>query len=369
MTDSFFRVMEGLGTEAFGEVADGIRGGHGPGSNALNGVKPSEPVLRRSNTSKRVENDDDSGKAISMACSSCSFVASLTAQATEDPVRAVRTMMRPETPRQRGPLHPFHERRGGAGPRQSLDIQDAYLALEEADERVAEAWSSVMPKIDFSGSYTRNIAPMVSFLPAEFFGGEEGEYVKVQFGADNAWASTFVLDQPLFEAQAFIGVGAAARYKGLQEEVLRGRAQNLVTRVRLAYYGLLLAQEELRLITESVDRVQAVPGRDPGPEPGRHRLGLRRSPSGGGAGEPGAESPPGRERRDPGPQAAGHRAESGGRWRSFGSREAWPPWTWTAWRGTTRPIRRFLSLGRLDLALTSTHGGGPGVWPWRAGPT
>ena len=82
------------------------------------------------------------------------------------------------------------------------------------------------------------------------------EYVKVQFGADNAWATALVLDQPLFQAQAFIGVGAAARYKGLQEEVLRGRAQNLVTRVRLGYYGLLLAQENLRLISESVDRVR-----------------------------------------------------------------------------------------------------------------
>jgi outer membrane protein TolC len=140
--------------------------------------------------------------------------------------------------------------------RQSLDMQDAFLALEEADERVAEAWSGVMPKIDMTGSYTRNIAPAVSFLPAEFFGGEPGEFIKVQFGADNSWATALTLDQPLFEAQAFIGVGAADRYKGLQEEVVRGRAQNLVTRVRLAYYGLLLAQEDSRLITESVDRVR-----------------------------------------------------------------------------------------------------------------
>jgi outer membrane protein TolC len=113
-----------------------------------------------------------------------------------------------------------------------------------------------MPKLDLTGSYTRNIAPAVSWLPAQFFGGEEGEYVKVQFGQDNAWSAAFVLDQPLFQAQAFIGVGAAARFKGLQEEVLRGRAQNLVTRVRLGYYALLLAQENHRLISESVDRIR-----------------------------------------------------------------------------------------------------------------
>jgi outer membrane protein len=139
---------------------------------------------------------------------------------------------------------------------QSRDIQDARLALKEAEERVSEAWGSVYPRIDFSASYTRNIAPAVSFLPAEFFGGEPGEFIKVQFGADNAWSSALVLDQPLFEAGVFIGVGAASRYQALQEETLRGRAQGLVTRVRVAYYTLLLAQEEQRLIQNSVARVR-----------------------------------------------------------------------------------------------------------------
>lgn len=139
---------------------------------------------------------------------------------------------------------------------QSLDIQDARLALDQAEEQVAEAWGSVMPTVDFSGSYTRNIQPAVSFVPAEFIGGEPGEFVKLQFGADNTWASTITFSQPLFEAQAFIGVGAASRFKALQQEVLRGRAMNLVTRVRLAYYSLLLAQEDLRLIENSLARVR-----------------------------------------------------------------------------------------------------------------
>ena len=141
----------------------------------------------------------------------------------------------------------------------SRDIGDARLALEQANERVREAWGSVYPRVDFSGSYTRNIAPAVSFLPASIFDptAPEGQFIKVQFGADNAWNTALVLDQPLFQAQAFIGVGAAGRFKALQEEVLRGRTQGVVTRVRLAYYDLLLAQEERRLIQNSVGRVRA----------------------------------------------------------------------------------------------------------------
>jgi len=141
---------------------------------------------------------------------------------------------------------------------QSQDLRDARLALEEAGERVSEAWGSVMPTVDFSANYTRNIAPAVSFLPARIFDPEapEGEFIKVQFGADNAWTSTVNFEQPIFQAQAFIGVGAASRYQALQEETYRGRAQSVVTRVRLAYYQLLLAQEDRRLIENSVARVR-----------------------------------------------------------------------------------------------------------------
>ena len=139
------------------------------------------------------------------------------------------------------------------------DIVVARTGLAEAEERVSEAWSAVYPSVNFSAGYTRNISPQVSFLPAEFFpgGGGGGEFVAVQFGADNSWQSNVSLEQPLFRAGAFIGVSAAGRYQELQEEVLRGSVQTTVTEVRIAYYDLLLAQEEVRLTENSLDRVRA----------------------------------------------------------------------------------------------------------------
>ena len=140
----------------------------------------------------------------------------------------------------------------------SRDIHDARYALEVAEEQVTEAWGSVYPRVDFTGSYTRNISPMVNFIPAKFFDPSAGddELRAVQFGADNAWSTSITFEQPLFEAQAFLGVGAAGRYRTLQEEILRGRTQTLVTRVRLGFYSLLLAQEEYRLVENSIGRVR-----------------------------------------------------------------------------------------------------------------
>ncbi len=137
------------------------------------------------------------------------------------------------------------------------DLAEARYRLEEAEAQVSEAWGEVFPRVDLNASYTRNISPPASFFPAIFFDPEAdpGELIRVQFGADNVWGTTVSLEQPLFEARAFIGVGAAGRYRALQEELVRGRTHEVVTRTRHLYFDLLLAQEQGRLLERSVERV------------------------------------------------------------------------------------------------------------------
>jgi outer membrane protein TolC len=137
-------------------------------------------------------------------------------------------------------------------------IEAARQALEEAEERVSEAWGSVYPRLEFSADYTRNVSPAVNFLPAIIFNPNAGpdEQVAVQFGADNLWQSFITAEQPLFDGRAFVGVGAAGRFQSLQEEVLRGEVQSVVSSIRTAYYDALLAQQEARLLAESEARVR-----------------------------------------------------------------------------------------------------------------
>ena len=142
--------------------------------------------------------------------------------------------------------------------RQNRDIKAARLGLDEAEERVSEAWSNVYPSIDLNASFTRNVSPSVQFLPAAIFDPTAGpdDYIGVQFGADNQWTSTLSLEQPLFRPGVIVALGAAGRYRNLQNEAVRGQTQSVVTRVRLSYYQLLLAQEQERLVANSVNRVR-----------------------------------------------------------------------------------------------------------------
>ncbi len=138
------------------------------------------------------------------------------------------------------------------------EIIDAEYELALANGQVAEAWSDFYPSVNLSSSYTRNVAPQVSFLPAQIFdpSAAQGDFIPVQFGADNIWNLSVNLEQTLVDPQIFVGLGAAARFRGLQREALRGRTQQIVTRVRIAFYDLLLAQEEVRLTENSLNRVR-----------------------------------------------------------------------------------------------------------------
>jgi outer membrane protein len=140
----------------------------------------------------------------------------------------------------------------------SRAIAQAEAAVAGAHGQVREAWASMLPNVSASASYQRNLKVQEAFLPAFFFDSTAGpnDVVPVRIGADNTWFAGLSFSQPLFQASAFVGVGAASRLSTLEEERARGVAQNVVTAVRQRYFDVLLAEESVRLTELSVERVR-----------------------------------------------------------------------------------------------------------------
>ncbi len=146
----------------------------------------------------------------------------------------------------------------GLALRHNRDLETARLGLDAARGQVREAWGDVMPTVDATASYTRNLSVPSNFLPRIIFDPDAppDELIPVKFGADNTWSFMLRAEQPLFRASAFLGVGAADRYESLQEEMVRGRSAEIATRVRVAYYDVLLADEAARLSENTVHRIE-----------------------------------------------------------------------------------------------------------------
>lgn len=145
---------------------------------------------------------------------------------------------------------------------QNRDLRVAELEYEKAQEQANEAWGRTLPTLDAASSYTHNFEVPVNFIPARLFDPDAGEdeLIPARFGASHSWQLSLDATQPLFDPAVIVGVGAAARFEAYQAEVVRGTAQQIVTRTRLAYYDVLLAEEAARLNRESVDRIRETLG-------------------------------------------------------------------------------------------------------------
>lgn len=179
-------------------------------------------------------------------------------------------------------------------------LRNTKLDVENANAQVREAWSSVLPQVSASSSYTRNIKSANPFSGSEAgslfmsFGfidwlsyneqartdtdpstepisfGEfndrrmEGmEQAGIQLGGgDNPFAvpnqfmNGISIEQTLFNGSAFAAIAGAKTLKEISRLALDRRQQLLIDEVRQAFYLALFAQEQVEVSQQSVERTQ-----------------------------------------------------------------------------------------------------------------
>lgn len=138
------------------------------------------------------------------------------------------------------------------------DIKRALLNLKTADEQVRIAWSEVLPDISGSATYTRNVQIPVNIIPANRLNpnAPEDSLIGFSLGLDNNWNGGITVNQTLFRGEAIIGISSSELYKAAQSENLRATTQQIVTQTRMAYYSVLVAEEQFRLQKETVERLR-----------------------------------------------------------------------------------------------------------------
>ncbi|TYP93403.1 Outer membrane protein TolC [Fodinibius salinus] len=140
----------------------------------------------------------------------------------------------------------------------NTEVKRSLLSVRDADQQVRTAWSNVLPEVTSSANYTRNLEIPVNFIPEVVFNpnGDPDKLVPVAFGTDNNWQGGFTISQTIFNGQAFVGISTSSLYKAAQSEGLRATAQGIVTQTRMAYYQVLIANEQVRLQQSRLDRVR-----------------------------------------------------------------------------------------------------------------
>ena len=182
--------------------------------------------------------------------------------------------------------------------RNNSSVQTARLDMREADAQVREAWGQVLPSLDLTSSYTRNVVQANPFAGSDISsflgGGTQGEWVAFNerarldgdpttdpisfdafaqrqrdslraagvslggggnpFGIDNEFRTGLQLTQTLYSGQAFSAIQGAAQFKSVRRLARNRQVQEVAGEVFAAFYRALLAQEQARVVKQRVAR-------------------------------------------------------------------------------------------------------------------
>lgn len=132
------------------------------------------------------------------------------------------------------------------------------LNQQISDQRLKSAWSALLPTVRAFGTLDNNISLPVQLVPAEFLGGQEGEFAKVQFGTQ--FASTYGAEAnlALINAANWKNIKANSLAKEASRHQFEDRALSLTEQAITAYYLTLLSRESIILNRELLDAADSL---------------------------------------------------------------------------------------------------------------
>jgi outer membrane protein len=137
-------------------------------------------------------------------------------------------------------------------------VQKAQLEIAKGNELVRESLSSGLPQVSASANMVNNIAIQTSFVPAEFFGGQAGEFAKVQFGTKWNAGAGIQLDQMVFNKTWLLGVRATRELTDFYKLVLEKNKDQVVNEVAKLYYQIQLTRTQRGILDANIQQIKGL---------------------------------------------------------------------------------------------------------------
>lgn len=137
-------------------------------------------------------------------------------------------------------------------------VKSAGLDVQNAQVTVNNRLSSGLPQVDITVDYQNFFKLPTSLIPAEFFGGEPGEFVAVQFGTEQNLSAGISASQLLFSGSFFVAVNAAKEYVELVNAQKELTENDVKKNVEFAYYSALIGKEFENLLQKNIDNLSKV---------------------------------------------------------------------------------------------------------------
>lgn len=126
-------------------------------------------------------------------------------------------------------------------------------AMQDVDAAAKQKWETIstgLPQINASIDYQNFLKQQVSLIPAEFFGGNPGEFAEVIFGTKQSVAGFATLNQKIFDGSYIVGLQSVKVFLEIAQNA-KVKTDLEVRKAVINAYGNVLIAEQSTSILES----------------------------------------------------------------------------------------------------------------------
>ncbi|HRI25704.1 MAG TPA: TolC family protein [Ferruginibacter sp.] len=138
----------------------------------------------------------------------------------------------------------------------SVQVKNALLDILVQKQVNREVTSIAMPQIGGTAGITDYIDIPTTLVPAQFFGGNPGEFAPVKFGTKWNSSVSLALSQIVFDGQVFIALKARNGTISLQERIAELTEENIRANVYKVYYQLVAGKVQIALLDANMARLE-----------------------------------------------------------------------------------------------------------------
>lgn len=139
----------------------------------------------------------------------------------------------------------------------SYQAQTADLEVEKSQRKVKETISTGLPQVNATANYQNYLELPRQLVPAEFFGGNEGEFAEVVFGTEQQMGFDLRATQLLFDGSYFVGLQASKVYLELSKNDQRKTETEIKQMVTQAYGNVLVTEENIEILKQNMKNLQS----------------------------------------------------------------------------------------------------------------
>ena len=131
-------------------------------------------------------------------------------------------------------------------------------ASREVQKAYKERWSTIaigLPQISANANYQNFLELPTSLIPAQFFGGKEGDFAEVQFGTPQIMDGGITLQQLIFDGSYIVGLEASNVFLEISKNILEKTALEIKKNIISTYSSVLLIKENILFLKNNIDNL------------------------------------------------------------------------------------------------------------------